>query len=77
MLKSSSIAEDAIVKQSTVGEGSTIDRSCVVLNSRIGDNVDIEKRNLIRKAVIGDMTYTGSDVGIMWAEILGRPLSDS
>lgn len=69
MLKGNAIAEDAVVKQSVIGEGSSVDKGCVVLNSRIGDNVDIEKRNLIRKAVIGDMTYTGSDTGIMWAEV--------
>ena len=69
MVVNSPIAEDAVVKQSTIGEKSTVDHDCVILNSRIGDYVDIEKRNLIRKAVIGDMTYTGSDVGIMWAEI--------
>ena len=63
------IAADAVVKRTTVGEGSTIYHGCVVLNSRIGSRVDIEKRNLIRKSVIGDMSYTGADVGIMWAEI--------
>jgi len=64
-----SIADDAVVKNTTIGNRSTIDRGCVVLNSTIGDYVDIEKRNLIRSAVIGDMTYTGADVGIMWAEV--------
>jgi len=64
-----SIADDAVVKNTTVGRRSTIDHDSVVLNSSIGDCVDIEKRNLIRSAVIGDMTYTGADVGIMWAEV--------
>ena len=64
-----SIADDAFVKHTTIGERSTIDHGCVVLNSTIGNYVDIEKRNLIRSAVIGDMTYTGADVGIMWAEV--------
>lgn len=63
------IADDAVVKQSTVGERSTVDHGSVILNSHIGDFVDIEKRNLIRSATIGDMTYTGADVGIMWAEV--------
>jgi acetyltransferase-like isoleucine patch superfamily enzyme len=63
------IADDAVVKNTTLGKRSTIDRGCVVLNSTIGDYVDIEKRNLIRSATIGDMTYTGADVGIMWAEV--------
>lgn len=63
------IADDAFVKHTTIGERSTIDHGCVVLNSTIGNYVDIEKRNLIRSAVIGDMTYTGADVGIMWAEV--------
>jgi acetyltransferase-like isoleucine patch superfamily enzyme len=63
------VAEDAVVKNSTLGKRSTIDHDSVVLNSTIGDYVDIEKRNLIRSAVIGDMTYTGADVGIMWAEV--------
>lgn len=63
------VADDAVVKNTTVGKRSTIDHDCVVLNSTIGDYVDIEKRNLIRSAVIGDMTYTGADVGIMWAEV--------
>ena len=63
------IADDAVVKHSTVGERSTIDCGSVVLNATIGSYVDIEKRNLIRSAVIGDMTYTGADVGIMWAEV--------
>ena len=64
-----SVADDAVVKNTTLGKRSTIDHDCVVLNSTIGSYVDIEKRNLIRSAVIGDMTYTGADVGIMWAEI--------
>ena len=64
-----SVADDAVVKNTTLGKRSTIDHGCVVLNSTIGSYVDIEKRNLIRSAVIGDMTYTGADVGIMWAEI--------
>jgi len=64
-----SVADDAVVKNTTLGKRSTIDQGCVVLNSTIGSYVDIEKRNLIRSAVIGDMTYTGADVGIMWAEI--------
>jgi len=63
------IADDAVVKNTTLGKRSTIDHDCVVLNSNIGDYVDIEKRNLIRSAAIGDMTYTGADVGIMWAEV--------
>ena len=63
------IADDAVVKNTTLGKRSTIDHDSVVLNSTIGDCVDIEKRNLIRSAVIGDMTYTGADVGIMWAEV--------
>ena len=63
------IADDALVKHSTIGERATIDHGCVILNSQIGNRVDIEKRNLIRNAVIGDMTYTGADVGIMWAEV--------
>jgi len=64
-----SVADDAVVKNTTLGKRSTIDHGCVVLNSTIGSYVDIEKRNLIRSAVIGDMTYTGADVGIMWAEV--------
>ena len=64
-----SVADDAVVKNTTLGKRSTIDHGCVILNSTIGSYVDIEKRNLIRSAVIGDMTYTGADVGIMWAEI--------
>ena len=63
------IAEDAVVKNTTLGKRSTIDHDSVVLNSEIGSYVDIEKRNLIRSATIGDMTYTGADVGIMWAEV--------
>jgi len=69
MLIRKAIAEDAVVKKTTIGEKSTVDHGCVVLNSVIGDCVDIEKRNLIRSATIGDMTYTGADVGIMWAEV--------
>ena len=64
-----SVADDAVVKNTNLGKRSTIDHDCVVLNSTIGSYVDIEKRNLIRSAVIGDMTYTGADVGIMWAEV--------
>ncbi len=60
---------DVLVKQSKVGAGSVIDNDSIVLKSTIGENVDIEKRNLIRAAVIGDMTYTGSDCSIMWAEV--------
>ncbi len=63
------IAEDAYVKRTKVGDYSVIEKDCVVLNSELGMYVDIEKRNLIRKAVIGDMSYTGADTSIMWAEI--------
>ncbi len=63
------IADDAVIKKTVIGEHSTVDHGCVLLNSRIGDYVDLEKRNLIRSAEIGDMTYTGADVGIMWAEV--------
>ena len=63
------IHPDALVKQSKVGETSTIDKDSVVLSSVIGEYCDIEKRNLLRNAVIGDMTYTGAETSIMWAEI--------
>ncbi len=57
------------VKASKIGDGSTIDDDCQIIKSSIGQKCDIEKRNLIQTAVIGDMTYTGSDTNIMWAEI--------
>lgn len=60
---------DATVKQSQIGEKSSIDKDSVVLSSTLGSFVDIEKRNLIRDSVIGDMTYTGADTSILWAEI--------
>ena len=60
---------DVLVKMSTIGAGSVIDNDSIVLKSVIGETVDIEKRNLIRAAKIGDMTYTGSDCSIMWAEV--------
>lgn len=63
------VGENSKVKASTVGSGTTIDRDCVVLKSEIGSNVDIEKRNLIQSAKVGDMTYTGEDTSIMWAEV--------
>lgn len=58
---------DALVKQSKIGEHSSIDKDSVVLESRLGCYVDIEKRNLIRNAEIGDMSYTGADTSILWA----------
>lgn len=60
---------DAIVKQSTIGERSSIDKDSVVIASTLGAFVDIEKRNLIRDSVIGDMSYTGADTNILWAEV--------
>lgn len=60
---------ESVIKQSRIGNGSVIDHDCVILKSEIGENVDIEKRNLIRDSVVGDMSYTGSDTGIMWAEV--------
>ena len=63
------IHETAWVKQATVGERSVIEKDSVVLNSEIGAYVDIEKRNLIRKSTVGDMTSTGADTGIMWANV--------
>ena len=69
MIGGNRIDPSAVVKQSTIGERSTVDRDSVVISSRIGDCCDIEKRNLIRNAVIGDMTYTGSETNIMWAEV--------
>lgn len=60
---------DALVKMSVVGTGSSIDADSVVLNCEIGRNCDIEKRNLLRKTTIGDMTYTGADTSITWASV--------
>ncbi len=60
---------DAYVKQSSIGERSSIDKDSVVLSSTLGAFVDIEKRNLIRDSVIGDMSYTGADTNILWAEV--------
>ncbi len=60
---------DALVKQSSIGDGCSIDKDSVVLTSTLGSYVDIEKRNLIRDAVIGDMSYTGADTNILWAEV--------
>jgi len=61
--------ESCIIKKSTFGSGTVIQKDCVIINSKLGDNVDIEKRNLIRSAEIGDMTYTGTDTSIMWSTI--------
>lgn len=63
------INSNALVKMSTVGVGSSIDADSVVLNCEIGRNCDIEKRNLLRKTAIGDMTYTGADTSITWAKV--------
>jgi len=63
------VADGVMIKRSTVGEGSTIDKDSIVLSSVIGKHCDIERRNLIQKAKIGDMTYTGADTSIMWAEV--------
>lgn len=59
----------AMVKRSTVGNGSVIEKDSVVLNSTIGTNCDIEKRNLLNNATVGDMSYTGCDVSITWAQV--------
>ena len=59
----------AMVKRSTVGNGSVVEKDSVVLQSTIGTNCDIEKRNLLNNATIGDMTYTGADVSITWAQV--------
>lgn len=61
--------ENCVIKKSTFGEGVVIQRDTVIINSEIGNNVDIEKRNLLRSAKVGDMTYTGTDTCIMWAEV--------
>lgn len=58
-----------MVKRSTVGKGSVVQKDSVVLNSVVGTNCDIEKRNLLNNARVGDMTYTGADVSITWAEV--------
>ena len=60
---------NVLVKQSRIGAKTRIDNDSIILNSVIGANCDIEKRNLIRAAMIGDMTYTGADTSIMWAEV--------
>ena len=60
---------NALVKKSRIGRGVVIDDESVVLNSVLGDHCEIDKRNLIQSAKIGDMTYTGQDTSIMWAEI--------
>ena len=59
----------AMVKRSTVGMGSVVERDSVVLSSSVGSNCDIEKRNLLNNATLGDMSYTGADVSITWAEV--------
>ena len=61
--------ENCVIKKSTFGNGTVIQRDCVIIESAVGNNVDIEKRNLIRCSKIGDMTYTGTDTCIMWAEV--------
>ena len=61
--------ESCVIKKSTLGEGTVIQKDCVIISSNLGNNVDIEKRNLIRNAKIGDMSYTGTDTSIMWAEV--------
>lgn len=61
--------ESCVIKKSTFGEGTVIQKDCVIINSKLGSNVDIEKRNLIRSAEIGDMSYTGTDTCIMWATV--------
>ncbi len=61
--------EGCVIKKSTFGDGTVIQRDTVIIECEIGANVDIEKRNLLRKAKIGDMTYTGTDTSIMWAEV--------
>lgn len=63
------VGESCVVKRSKIGSGTVIQNDCVVLQSEIGENVDIEKRNLIRNSTVGDMTYTGADTSIMWAEV--------
>lgn len=63
------IDPSAMVKQSELGQGSVIGRDCVVLSSSVGANCDIESRNLLNNAVIGNMTYTGADVSITWAQV--------
>ena len=63
------VDETALVKRSEVGVGSVIERDSIVLSSTIGSCVDIEKRNLLNNATIGDMTYTGPDVSITWATV--------
>jgi len=63
------VEESCVIKKSTFGSGTVIQKDCVIINSKIGENVDIERRNLIRSAEIGDMTYTGTDTTIMWANV--------
>lgn len=63
------VGNNVLVKQSTVGEKSSIDNDSVVLNCKIGANVDIEKRNLLRGVEMGDMSYTGAGTSIMWAKV--------
>ena len=63
------IDPSAMVKRSVVGEGSAIGGDSTVMSARIGRCCDIERRNFIRDATIGDMTYTEPDVSVMWADV--------
>lgn len=61
--------KDVLIKLSKIGEGSTIDDQSIIVKSVIGNKCDIEKRNLIQSSTIGDMTYTGENTSILWADI--------
>lgn len=63
------IDPSALVKRSKLGAGTVVEKDSVVLASDIGSNVDIEKRNLLNNAIVGDMSYTGPDVSITWATV--------
>lgn len=63
------VDSSAMVKRSTLGASTCVEARSVVLNSAIGDNCDIASDNLIRRATIGSMTYTGPGTSITWAEV--------
>lgn len=58
-----SLIHSGLGNQCTVGDDS------VIKDAQIDSYCEIERRNLVRSAHIGSVSYTGAGTSIMWAEI--------
>ena len=61
--------KDVFVKDSYIGDLTSVGDDSVIVNSTLGDYVEIDRRNYIHNSVIENFTYTGMNTYIGMSEI--------